>query len=356
MAVKIISIIIAGAALFIFLAKQTSFTLTEPVLKLSQSINTAGESYIPKKLTLEQIFSGNHTLAGVPKEKIRTIIATGDVIPARSVNFKTSVLKDFKWPYLKTAEELKNADITLINLESPLIGNCPLTNEGMIFCGDAGNIEGLTYAGVDIVNLANNHMANFGPKGIESSIDLLKKSVIAKTGIGQPEILDIRGIKFAFLGYNDISKPQAGIANADEEKIKSDISDVKAISDVVIVSFHWGTEYKEKPEERQKFLGHLAIDAGADLIIGNHPHWIQPVEIYKGKLIAYAHGNFIFDQMWSEKTREGVVGKYTFYGKQLIDVEYMPIKINNYGQPYFLEGSEKSKILNNLKLQSGIPL
>jgi len=83
--------------------------------------------------------------------------------------------------------------------------------------------------------------------------------------------------------------------------------------------------------------GHLAIDLGADLVIGNHPHWVEPVEIYKDRLIAYAHGNFIFDQMWSQETREGVVGRYTFYGTKLIRVDYRPLVIDDYAQPRWLD-------------------
>ncbi len=263
--------------------------------------------------------------------KLRTIIATGDIIPARSVNYQTVTRNDFKWPYLKTADLLKKADITFINLETPLLSKCPLTQEGMIFCGDARNIEGLVYAGIDIVNLANNHAGNYGKEGIDSTINLLNANNIAVTGIDGATILDIKGLKFAFLGYNALS-------DLDEEKIKSEISMAKNKADIVVVAFHWGTEYTSEPDERQKYLGHLAIDSGADLIIGNHPHWIQSVEKYKGKHITYAHGNFIFDQEWSQKTKEGVVGKYTFKDKELINVEFFPVQINDYGQPS-LKGS-----------------
>jgi poly-gamma-glutamate synthesis protein (capsule biosynthesis protein) len=121
---------------------------------------------------------------------------------------------------------------------------------------------------------------------------------------------------------------------------------------VVIVQYHWGTEYITPPEERQKSLGRLTIDSGADLVIGNHPHWIKPIEFYKGKLITYGHGNFVFDQEWSQKTKEGVVGKYTFDGRDLVDVEYMPVEIINYGQPYFLEGSKKKQILDEMFFES----
>ena len=99
-------------------------------------------------------------------------------------------------------------------------------------------------------------------------------------------------------------------------------------------------------------MGHLAIDSGADLVIGNHPHWVQPIEIYKDKLITYAHGNFVFDQEWSLKTKQGVIGMYTFYNNHLVDVEYLPLQIEDFGQPYFLTGEAKQNILSSMKIQS----
>ena len=96
----------------------------------------------------------------------------------------------------------------------------------------------------------------------------------------------------------------------------------------------------------------MIIDDGADVVIGNHPHWIQPPEIYKGKFIMYAHGNFIFDQMWSENTRKGVVGKYTFYDKKLVDVEFSPVLIENYAQPNFMSDADKKILLDDLKKES----
>lgn len=311
--------------------------------------------FIPVTPAIEQIFSQSHSLpTTLPQEKLRTIIATGDIILARSVNFQTVIRKDFKWPYLKTANILSNADITFINLETPLINPCPITQEGMIFCGDQRHLEGLIYAGVDIASLANNHAGNYGAEGVRKTYDLLTKNRVLAVGVNGPMIKEVKGLKFAFLGYNDVTKPQPGISNVDEQNLKSEIIEAKNMADVVIVAFHWGAEYQDQPDERQKYLGHLAIDSGADLVIGNHPHRIQPVEIYKDKLITYAHGNFIFDQEWSRETREGVVGKYTFYDKKLIDVEYFPVKIENYGQPYFLSGNEKNRILENMKLQSEI--
>ncbi len=302
-----------------------------------------------EQLTLEQIFLKDlRTNFG---KNLITLIATGDVIPARSTNYQTTQRKNFTWAFEKTADVLKSADITFINLETPLMKNCQLINEGMRFCGSDKHIEGLVFAGVDVATLANNHAANFGKPGIDETRKLLEDNGILVTGLSGPVFKEIRGIKFAFLGYSDIEKTPL-VSIADESKIQAEVSEAKKNADVVVVQYHWGTEYITPPEDRQRFLGKLTIDAGADLVIGNHPHWIKPIEFYKGKLITYAHGNFVFDQEWSQKTKEGIAGKYTFDGKNLVDVEYLPVEIVNYGQPYFLEGEKKKKILDELYNES----
>jgi poly-gamma-glutamate capsule biosynthesis protein CapA/YwtB (metallophosphatase superfamily) len=311
----------------------------------------------PQPLSLNNIFSDNHTwIATLSADRVRTIISTGDIIPARSVNNNVVMRNNPNWPYEKVKQNTASMkpDILFINLESPLINNCPTTTEGMIFCGNVTNIEGLKYFGVNVANVANNHFDNHGYSAIQDTLSLLTNNGILTVGSTNPGFANIKGKTIAFLGYNNIGAPEKGIAWAKEETIKQDIAAAKQKADIVIVQFHWGTEYMAQPDNNQKKLGRFAIDSGADLVIGNHPHWIQPIEFYKGKLITYAHGNFVFDQMWSQKTREGVVGKYTFYDNQLIDVQYFPIQIDDYGQPHFVEDIQKSQILTDMQNQSEI--
>lgn len=305
-------------------------------------------------ISLEKIFDTiTPSVNMYPAESIRTMIVTGDIIPARSVNYKTLTYNNFHWAYEPTAHYVRDADITFVNLEAPILQNCPVTNEGMIFCGDARHVHGLMFAGVDIVNLGNNHAGNHGIEGISETVAHLQTHGITAVGVlNNPQYRDVRGMRFAFLGYDDI-EVQAGVSRADESVVQQEIQEARQNADVVIVQFHWGVEYVSQPSPRQQTLGKLAIDSGADLVIGNHPHWIQPVELYKGKLITYAHGNFIFDQMWSEKTKEGVIGKYYFYEDQLIDVEYTPIKIFDYGRAEFITDSTyKNRILHDMWQES----
>jgi poly-gamma-glutamate capsule biosynthesis protein CapA/YwtB (metallophosphatase superfamily) len=283
------------------------------------------------------------------KEQEWTLIATGDIIPARSVNTQTLKRNDFTWSWKEIAPILSKGDITLINLESPLMKNCPLTDEGFKFCGDARHSEGLVYAGVDVVSIANNHIGNYGVEGIQETTQLLENRNMKIIGTdAQPVMVKIKNTRVGFLAYNDIGYEEEGIAWADGERIKQEIEEAKKNHDVVIVSMSWGVEYTSTPSDRQRELAYLAIDAGADLIIGNHPHWIQPIEMYKDKMIVYAHGNTIFDQMWSEETKIGVIGKYTFLGKKLKEVEFIPTYIQSYGQPMLLTGEAKEKVLQKL--------
>lgn len=354
--IPFIILLIGFGVYFLFIGKGVFFLPTKDMVahQKAQQLVYPQASKLPEAsptingYTLESIFKEAHVKpvrSGLP---VITLIATGDVIPARSVNYQISTRKDYTWPYLKTAETLKEADITFINLETPLIKNCPVTQEGMNFCGDAKNIEGLVYAGVDVVTLANNHAGNKGKAGVEETVKGLEKVGIQTTGANNgPAIVEVRGIKFGFLGYNDIEKTPV-VTSAEKEVMTKEIGDLRKKVDVVVVQFHWGSEYLTEVEDRQKELGYLAVDLGADLVIGNHPHWIKPVEKYKGKFITYAHGNFVFDQEWSQKTKEGVVGRYVFIGKNLFDVEYLPVEIKDYGQPYFLEGERKQKILDEM--------
>lgn len=341
-------IFFSGFLYFFFDPKSYDKFVTQPLSPLER----IEEQDIPL-LSLSSVFNQDKSwMSTLSAEFITTILVTGDIIPARSVNSQVLKYKDFNWPYLNTAAITKNVDITFADLETPLIKNCPVTQEGMIFCGDKGSMDGLVFAGVDVVTMGNNHAGNWGRDGVDETVSYLKSNGILATGLTDNNLIIIekKGVTFAFLGFNDISSPQPGVSNASDEKIKKDIAEAREKADYVIVQFHWGVEYRDTPDDRQIYLGRFAVDQGADLVIGNHPHWVQPVELYNGKLITYAHGNYIFDQMWSQETREGVLGKYTFYKNKLIDVLFTPIQIDDYGQAKIIDDElQKEKILQKLQ-------
>ncbi|MBM4402665.1 MAG: AmmeMemoRadiSam system protein B, partial [Candidatus Cloacimonetes bacterium] len=297
-------------------------------------------------LTIEGVFSANHEVADLPLGELRTLIVTGDVLLARSVNFQMHQQGDFRLPFQRTAEVLQGADLSLVNLENPIVKDCPLTNEGMVFCGSPEVVEGLTYAGVDIASLANNHCRDRGEAGLRETVNILEKEGIDTLVQGKILVKDVKGARFAFFGYDTVR-----IAVSDDE-VRDSIKKAKSMADIVIVYFHWGVEYVDTPTQKQKDLAHLAIDSGADLVLGSHPHWVQGVEIYQDKLIVYSHGNFIFDQMFSKETKTGVIGRYTFYKEKLVDVEFLPVYMEKFPCPHLLIGDGGKAVLEQMRKRS----
>lgn len=278
-----------------------------------------------------------------PAEKQITLIMTGDVNLGRSVNYQIWKTKNPSFPFEKIAPILKSADITIINLESPLIKNCPLTNSGMKFCSEASNVFGLTWLGVDVVVIANNHAQDFGQAGVEETERILEANGIQVVEHGETLIEEVEGVKLAILAYDLVGHSFA------PEKLEKEIEEAKKLAPLVVAVFHWGVEYTHQPSLFQKQVADLAIEAGADLVLGNHPHWVQPQEIYRGKLIVYSHGNFVFDQPWSEETKEGIVGEYHFSQTGLIEANYLPIVINDWFQPEQAQGLKARKIIGIMR-------
>ncbi len=355
-----IGLLVASFGFFYFLKPAVSNAPTKPSIPTSTAPSSKTKQVTIPTLSLNGIFDNKIDVEGLDISKIIKLIATGDVIPARGANWPAVTSGDFTYNWKKTASFLKSGDLTLINLEAPLIKNCPLLTSGFTFCGDSRHIKGLLFAGVDVASLSNNHIGNFGDSGIDETINLLEANKIGWSGFSHLDIEKVKGVKFGFLAYNGIG------TSLDLPAIKKEVSASKKKVDVLVISIHWGKEYELVPTtagniapDDPKKVGPALIDAGADLVIGNHPHVVQGIQIYKprsglrsdelnNKLIAYAHGNFIFDQTWSQETQEGVVGEYIFYGKKLIDVRYHPILVNVSYQPRFLSEKEGKHILDRM--------
>lgn len=255
------------------------------------------------------------------------LLATGDVMLGRSVRTQTEKSANPLYPFLFVKDLLQAADITVINLENPLIDPCPKSDTGMKFCAPAAAAQALAQAGVDAANLANNHAKNYGDAGYQSTFAALRSSGIRPFDNQQSTIIEKNGVKFGFLGLDLVS------STPDQEKILRQVNNLNAEVDVLVVSVHRGAEYAAAPAESEKLFLYSVIDAGADLIIGHHPHVVQEVEIYKNVPIAYSLGNFVFDQMWSEPTRHGLIAKFIFHGKQFVEYDLIPIYMENFAQP-----------------------
>jgi hypothetical protein len=254
---------------------------------------------------------------------------------------------------------LEAADVAIANFENPAPDSYRYHTSGTVFSANPKLIAGLAGAGIDWVGIANNHIRDAGGQGILQTIANLKHYGIRSSGAGKdvraartPAIVDVRGVKVAFLAYDTIARSygatsaRAGSAQMSAAAVRTDVAAArKAGAGVVIVFPHWGTEYDPTPFGGQRVLAEAAIDAGADMVIGNHAHWAGAVEVYHGKPIWYALGNFVFDQTWSIPTMEGITLELTFHGPTLVQARMRPHIILDQAQPNFMDPAGDGKMV-----------
>lgn len=271
-----------------------------------------------------------------------SLLFTGDMMLDRMVFTKTKKANDYNFPFLKITDFLQDFDLRIANLEGPVTDFKSISNGAganrLIFTFSPRFLEPLKQ-NFDILNLANNHTNNFGAKGLQQTRDYLTGAGISYFGDpnNQEDYLatttEFNGIKLGFIGFNELAK--SGFEN-----VLLKIKDLRLQVDWLVVYPHWGNEYQTvKPSAKQREEAHDIIDAGADVIIGSHPHVVQPTEEYKGKMIFYSLGNFIFDQYFSKETKQGLaVGiKLEKESGGIISASYQsyPLQINNDSQPYY---------------------
>ena len=256
-------------------------------------------------------------------------------------------------------EVISGADIAMANFENPAPNRFTWHKAKTVFTADPTLIDGLVKAGIDYVGIANNHIGDAGNNGILQTIANLKKRGLKYSGAGKdlaaaqrPAILDANGTKVAILAYDAIAPgyhAARGEPGSSKLTIKAVQAGVKAArkagAKVVIVFPHWGTEYRYSPFQNQQRLARQIIDAGADMIIGNHAHYAAAVEVYKGKPIWYALGNFVFDQTWSEPTMEGISLELTFQGAELQQIRMRPHIILDKAQPNFMDPAKDGRFV-----------
>ncbi len=283
-----------------------------------------------------------------PKDNAGTMIFVGDIMLSRSVGALMKEKGNYTLPFLNVGEFLRSADLAFGNLENPISSRGINVGSKYSFRADPNVIQGLTYAGFDVLSIANNHMWDYGRQAFLDTMSNLSQAGIDFTGGGhdieeahRPVIKDVKGTKVAFLAYTEFLQnvkagaDSAGVTNFNLEQIKKDIMAAKQQSDLVVLSFHWGEEYQTKHNQKQEQFAKAAIDAGADLIIGHHPHVVQEVERYRNGWIAYSLGNFVFDQTFSKETTSGLALRVAIKDSNIENVEKIKISISKDYQPGF---------------------
>lgn len=293
-----------------------------------------------------------------------TVTMCGDIILGRTVHTIMTRLNDYAAPFRLVADELGAADLTIGDLECSLSDNItpPSDPYTFSFMTYTAGVQGLQLGGIDAVSQANNHSMNFGPSGMRDTLAALDKAGIRYFGIGgnltearQPTIFNVRGLRIAFLGFDGITGHITGATDTSSgtsplvvENVVDDVSAALKQADVVIPFIHWGIEYTLVPTQEQRAIAHRAIDAGASLVVGSHPHWVQGIEVYKGRPIVYSLANFVFDQEWSLETKQGLIMHLVFHNSKLAALRFVPVLIENYFRPRVVDGQDMVTILDRV--------
>lgn len=268
------------------------------------------------------------SVAGTPQkpqaQKPVTIIFGGDVMLGRTVMTTSQDKGDYVYPFRNIAQTLRQADISFVNLENPFVYGCRRDYTSMVFCAVPEMTHGLVFSGIDIVTLANNHSRNYGQEGIDTTVNVLAEKGILATGLGELVSIEKEGVVFGFLGFEFLSQEPT---DADYKLVRK----ANALVDVLLVSPHWGVEYG-KPTQAQRAWAKRLIAEGADLIVGHHPHVVQSKDITDNVPVYYSLGNLIFDQMWSEATRKGMLLEVTFSEGKLSE-RIINTYMDNWAQP-----------------------
>ncbi|TSC82755.1 MAG: poly-gamma-glutamate synthesis protein (capsule biosynthesis protein) [Parcubacteria group bacterium Gr01-1014_20] len=286
-------------------------------------------------------------------EKIETtLIFVGDIMLGRGVEWKISKnSSDFHLPFLKVKDYLRQADLVFGNLEGPISDRGK--NQGSIYSFRFKPEVALALkdAGFGVLSLANNHIWDWGAEAISDTLSNLAGVGIGTVGAGrnyeeanQAYFYDVKNLRVAFLAYTNLypnglaaEADSSGVSDFDLEKIRERVEEVKSRADLVVVSLHWGEEYKTNASDWQKKTARSLVDAGADVVVGHHPHVPQEVEEYEGSWIFYSLGNFVFDQGFSEETMGGMSVELKVTDKKITNVKPVKFKINSDFQPYLPE-------------------
>lgn len=244
------------------------------------------------------------TTATVSVESSLTLLATGDLM-CHAQQLSAAYGKhgyDFTPSFAPVADTIRSADIAVGNLETTLGKGPPLTGYPK-FRSPLAYASALKWAGFDVLGTANNHSLDSGAAGVRYTDSALGRLGIAHVGTDNRRVVYVErnGIKLAFLDYtfgtNGIKSPFKGAVNLiNKWEMVKDIAAARRKADVVVMVLHWGTEYSTTPETATRHLGHAMVDAGADLVLGSHPHVVRPIEKYHGHYIVYSMGNFISGQ------------------------------------------------------------
>ncbi len=306
--------------------------------------------------TLEQVNRQRQSKKGISEQDIEeeklSLLFVGDIMLDRGV--KQSIYQNGKGDYGFSFQKtffLENADIAFANLEGPVSNVGYDLGNTYSFRMEPQALLAIKQSGLDVLSIANNHIGDWGMSAFEDSIDRITNAGILPVGgdrnyirAKEPKIIEKKGKKIGFLAFSDVGPswlaknpdlPTVLLAN--DPNIESIIKEASREVDYLVVSFHFGEEYQLEPSKRQKYLAHLAIDSGAKIVVGHHPHVVQEIERYKDGIIAYSLGNFIFDQYFSDETMSGAILEIILNKTGIEEANIGLVELNDKYQPVLIE-------------------
>ncbi len=261
--------------------------------------------------------------------------------------------------FLKNVRSIfEEDDLTIVNMEGTLTEETTRVEKQFAFKGDPDYVKILTSSSVEVANVANNHSHDYGEKSFQDTVNILETNGIQTFGYDNVAIMEIKGIRVGMFGIYELDDHLERIP-----QVKKDIAKLKEQqADIIVAVFHWSNELVTVPDENQVTLAHLAIDEGADVVVGHHPHVVQGIEKYKGKIIAYSLGNFCFGGNTHPTEMDTFIfqQKFVLNGAKNITVsEYhlIPCRVssettyNNY-QPTPLTGEEAKETMHKIQERS----
>jgi poly-gamma-glutamate synthesis protein (capsule biosynthesis protein) len=317
--------------------------------------------------------------AGPEPGPVTTLTVVGDIMLGRRVGERAAELGDPAYALRHLRGRLAAADLTVGNLESTLATLGAPTQGDDSFAADPAVVGGLRAAGFDAVSLANNHAGDYGPASLVRTVRLLRHGGVAPFGAGRdrvaarrPVIVERHGLDFAFLGFNAIGEtPEAGpetpgassvsmpprtgpLDRRELGRVLADVRRLARIADVVVVMPHWGTQYTERPEPIQTYVGRQLVRAGADLVVGGHPHWVQGATLVGHSLVVQSLGNFVFDMDFVPESMEGLMLEATFWGDELKAVDFVPYRMSSDFAPHLVPYAVARRMFANFWRFSGL--
>lgn len=323
------------------------FSTTKPVAEAKPPLASAAVS---DQVTVR--IGGDIMLAGVLGEKI--------------------VLHGIDYPFRNIGDFLQDADLSLATLETTLADSGePLPGKLDIFRAHPSAGETLLFSGLDVLNLASNHMVDYDTPALEQTLTILDGVGISHFGAGldektarQPYIQEVGGLRIAYLAYCEnadlffsfdyprslmAKEDEAGVAQLEAEGILADIAAAKRTCDVVVLNLHWGDEFSYLPRANQQELAHRLVDVGADVIVGSHPHSLQSVELYHNGLIFYSLGNLAYAQTMSLQVRQSAILELELTKLGWQKARLYPLLLNDEGQPALASGQDALDVLERVR-------